>query len=140
MRKAMLAAAALLCTVAAAPSFAALDRLGWVDFSQRDTHDAKLGNFKAESMALIARGSDVLCNHVVATFGNGREREIFHGELPQGETVRIHLPQSSVDRVDFDCHPADSYRASVEIAADDGLYPSDRYDRYDDRLPFPDER
>ena len=137
MKKAMLAAAALLCTVAAAPSFAALDRLGWVDFSQRETHDAKLGNFKAESMALIARGSDVLCDHVVATFGDGREREIFRGELPQGEAVRIHLPQSSVDRVDFECRPADAYRASVDIAADTGAYP---YDRYDDPLRFPDER
>jgi hypothetical protein len=137
MRKATLAFTALLCTVAAAPSFAALERLGWVDFSQRETHDAKLGNFKAESMALIARDSDVLCDHVIATFGDGREREIFRGALPEGETVRIHLPQSSVDRVDFDCRPADSYRASVDIAADDGGYP---YYRYDDRLPFPDER
>jgi len=138
MRKATLAAVALFCTVAAAPSFAALDRLGRVDFSQRETHDARLGNFKAESMALIARGSDVLCDHVVATFGNGRQSEIFRGELPQGETVRIHLPQSSVDRVDFDCRPADSYRASVDIAADTGGYPPDAYDNY--RRYFPNER
>ena len=137
MKNAMLGAAALLCTVAAAPSFAALDRLGWVDFSQRETHDAKLGNFKAESVALIARGSDVLCDHVVATFGDGHEREIFRGELPEGQAVRIHLPKSSVDRVDFECRPADGYRASVDIAADTGGYP---YDRYDDRRGFPDER
>ena len=112
-------------------------RLGWVDFSQRETHDGKLGNFKAEGMALIARGSDVLCDHVVATFGDGREQEIFRGELPEGETVRIRLPQSSVDRVDFECRPADGYRASVDIAADTGGAP---YDRYDDRLRFPDNR
>src|SRR3954464_5107130 len=99
MKKAMFAAAAALCTLAAVPSIAAVERLGWVDFSQRDTHDARLGNFKAESMALIARDSDVVCDRVVATFGNGRESEIFRGELPRGETVRIHLPQSSVDRV-----------------------------------------
>jgi hypothetical protein len=138
MRKAMFAAAALLCTVAAAPSFAVLDRIGAVEFSQRDTHDAKLGNFKAESMSLIAHDSDLLCDRVVATFGNGRAREIFRGELREDEPVRIHLPQSSVDRVDFDCRPTDSYRASVEIAADDGRYAYDRYDRYD-RLRFPDE-
>ena len=152
MKRAMLAAAALLCTVATAPSFAALERLGSVNFSQRDTHDARLGNFKAESMALIARGSDVLCDRVVATYGDGRQGEIFRGTLPEGESVRIHLPRSSVDRVDFDCHPADGYRASVAIAADDGRYPSQgfddrryddqRYDdrRYDDRFGFPDER
>ena len=143
MKKATLAAAAVLCAVATAPSFAAVDRLGWVNFSQRDTHDARLGNFKAESVALIARGSDVLCNHVIATYGDGREGEIFRGDLPEGEAVRIHLPKSSVDRVDFDCRPADGYRASVDIAADDGRYAADdryAYDRYDERLPFPDER
>jgi hypothetical protein len=145
MKRAMLAAATLLCAVAAAPSFAALDRLGLVNFSQRDTHDARLGNFKAESMAMIARGSDVLCDHVVATYGDGREGEIFRGTLPEGETVRIHLPRSSVDRVDFDCRPADGYRASVDLAADDGRYDYDRYDRgrydrYDQRFGFPDDR
>jgi hypothetical protein len=133
MRKATLAAAALLCAVAAVPSFAAVDRLGWVHFSQRDTHDARLGNFKAESMAMIARGSDVVCDHVVATYGNGRQGEIFHGALPEGEAVKIHLPQSSVDRVDFDCRPTGSYRASVDLAADDGKYAYDRYDRSDDQ-------
>ena len=141
MKRAMLAAAAaLLCTVATAPSFAALDRLGWVNFSQRDTHDARLGNFKAESMAMIARGSDVLCDHVIATYGDGREGEIFRGTLPEGETVRIHLPRSSVDRVDFDCRPADSFRASVDLAADDGRFGYDRYERYDERFGFPDDR
>jgi hypothetical protein len=157
MKRAMLAAAALLCTVATVPSFAALDRLGEVNFSQRDTHDARLGNFKAESMALIAQGSDVLCDRVVATYGDGRQGEIFRGTLPQGETVRIHLPRSSVDRVDFDCRPADGYRASVAMAADDGRYPNQRFEdrrfhdryyddrryddqRYDDRFGYPDER
>ena len=146
MKRAMLAAAALLCTVATAPSFAALDRLGRVDFSQRETHDARLGNFKAESMAMIARGSDVLCDHVVATYGDGREGEIFRGTLPEGETVRIHLPRSSVDRVDFDCRPADGYRASVDLAADDGRfdynrrYDDNRYQGYDERFGFPDDR
>jgi len=144
MKRAMLAtAAALLCTVATAPSFAALDRLGWVDFSQRDTHDARLGNFKAESMAMIARGSDVLCDRVVATYGDGRQGEIFRGTLPEGETVRIHLPRSSVDRVDFECRPAEGYRASVDLAADDGRFPDDgrfSYDRYDERFGFPDDR
>jgi len=146
MKRAMLAVAALLCTVATAPSFAALDPLGRVDFSQRYTHDARLGNFKAESMAMIARGSDVLCDHVVATYGDGREGEIFRGTLPEGETVRIHLPRSSVDRVDFDCRPAEGYRASVDLAADDGRFGYDRFgynryeQRYDERFGFPDDR
>ncbi|HXJ00299.1 MAG TPA: hypothetical protein VNH44_03700 [Micropepsaceae bacterium] len=137
-RATIFALTALLCTSAAAPSFAAMERLGWVDFSQRDTHDSRLGNFKADSMALIARDSDVRCDSVVATFGDGRTREIFRGELLQGEPMRIGLPQRSVDRVDFDCHPTDRGRASVEIAADTGGFPDDgRYDRpfdrYDDR-------
>jgi len=134
MKRATILALAALLSTSAAPSFAAMERLGWVDFSQRNTHDARLGNFKADSMALIARDSDVMCNRVVATFGDGRTREVFRGELPQGEPARIDLPQRSVDRVDFDCRPADRGRASVEIAADDGSgYPDDwrsyRYER-----------
>jgi hypothetical protein len=138
-RATILALTALLCTGAAIPSFAAVERLGWVDFSRRDTHDSRRGNFKADSMALIARDSDVMCDRVVATFGDGRTREIFHGELLEGEPMRIDLPQRSVDRVDFDCRPTDRNRASVEIAADTGGFPDDGrfydrpYDRYDDR-------
>jgi hypothetical protein len=127
--------AALLSGGTALPAMAAWDRVGTVDFSLRDTHDTKLGNFKGYAVGLTARNSDVVCDSVTATFGNGRTREIFRGELPRGETVTVDLPgsQRSVDRVDFDCRPIDGFRASVEIAADTGGYRNDR-------LRYPDER
>lgn len=57
--------------------------VGSVDFSIRDTHDAKMGNFKGYAIGLTARDSDVTCDRVAATFGKGRTRQIFHGELPR---------------------------------------------------------
>ena len=124
--------AGLLSGGAAVPALAAWDRVGTVDFSMRDTHDAKLGNFKGYAVGLTARNSDVTCDRVTATFGNGRTREIFRGELPRGETVTINLPgsQRSIDRVDFDCRPTDRYRATVDIAADTGGYRNET-------LPYP---
>src|ERR1700682_2526927 len=125
--------AALLSSGAAVPALAAWDRVGTVDFTLRDTHDAKLGNFKGYAVGLTAHDSDVMCDRVVATFGNGRTREIFRGELPRGETVTIGLPgsQRSIDRVDFDCRPTKGYRATVDIAADIGAIRNDRL-RYPD--------
>ena len=129
--------AALLSSGAAVPAMAAWDRVGAVDFSVRDTHDVKLGNFKGYAVGLTAHNSDVVCDSVTATFGNGRTREIFRGELPRGETVIVDLPgsQRSIDRVDFDCRPTEGYRATVDIAADIGGNRNDRlrYPDYQDR-------
>ena len=146
MRKhVFIAAAALIAATAAVPAVAALHDMGSVNFSQRDRHDARLGNFKATGMALIARGSDVMCDRVVATYGNGRTDNIFRGELREGESVRVDLRENSVDRLDFDCRPQDRGRASVDIAADDGRggyyrnfgYGRDRdYNRFNDRYRY----
>jgi hypothetical protein len=69
-----------------------------------------------------------MCDRVVATYGNGRRDEVFRGELPEGQIVRVDLREGSVDRVDFDCRP-DRGQATVEIAADDGQG-FDRSDSY----------
>jgi hypothetical protein len=129
-KQVLFTAAALLAASAAVPAAAALHDMGSVNFSERDRHDARLGNFKAASLALVARGGDVLCNRVVATYGNGRTDEIFRGPLPEGQTVRVDIRDNSIDRVDFDCRPMDRGRASVEIAADDGHGSSYRDDGY----------
>ncbi|HMI95761.1 MAG TPA: hypothetical protein VK479_04565 [Micropepsaceae bacterium] len=132
--------AALLSCGAAVPALAAWDRVGSVDFSYRDTHDATLGNFKGYAVGLTARNSDVMCDSVMATFGNGRTREIFRGELPRGQRITINLPgsQRSIDRVDFDCRPTEGYRARVDIATDTGGYPNDRRPYYDNGPQYPD--
>ena len=90
---------------------------------------------------VTARGSDVTCDRVMATFGNGRTREIFSGELPRGQTITVDLPgrERSVDRVDFDCHPTDRWRARVDIATNDTGYgyPGERFGfNYRDRPPY----
>ena len=75
--------AALLASGVAAPALAAWDRVGTVDFSVRDTHDAKLGNFKGYAVGLTARNSDVRCD-MIATFGNGRRANLPR-PLPRGQ-------------------------------------------------------
>src|SRR5258707_3581220 len=103
--------AALLSSGAAVPALAAWDRVGTVDFSVRDTHDAKLGNFKGYAVGLTSRNSDVMCDRVMATFGDGRSREIFRDKLPRGETVAVSLPdrQQPVDLVHFYMCPTQFY-------------------------------
>ena len=133
--------AALLSSSAAVPALAAWDPVGSVSFSNRETHDANLGNFKGTAVGLTARDSTVMCDSVVATFGNGRTREIFRGELPRGQTIRIGLPgnERSIDRVDFDCRSMDGRSAMVAIAVDDGRgFDSREAPDYYSRQQYPD--
>jgi len=121
MRRTVIGLAALL-TVTALPAFAAWDRIGAVDFSRRDTHQVQYGNFggPVEALGLRARGGDIHCDSVTATFGNGRTREVFRGELIQGREITLDLPgdQRRVERLDFDCEPTDGFKANVAISAD----------------------
>jgi hypothetical protein len=131
-------AGALLTGTFAIPAVAAWEPVGSVDFTYRDNHDAKLGNFRGDSIGLTARGSDVVCDSVMATFGNGRTRQLFSGELPRGQTVTVDLPgrERSVDRVDFNCRPTERWRARVDIATNDVRgYPEQERFGYDYRGP-----
>lgn len=112
------ALAALLCT-AAAPSYAAIEHLGSVTFSVRDNHDTTYTNFRGDRVALTARDGDVFCNSVDASFDNARVRSIWRGNLRRGQTVSVDLPGGArnVDRIDFNCHPMNSWRAQVDVAA-----------------------
>jgi hypothetical protein len=122
MRRSSLIFAALLSSSVAFPALAALEPVGSVDFSMRDRHDSQFANLTADGLALTARNSDVSCDSVTATFGNGQSREIFRGELPRGQTVNVDLPgrDRTVERVDFNCHPLEGWRARVDVAADTG--------------------
>jgi hypothetical protein len=83
-----------------------------------------------------------MCNSVMATFGNGRTREIFSGELPRGRTVTVDLPgrERSVERLDFNCRPTERWRGSIDIAADTGPNYGyrNRYERSDSPNPMRD--
>ena len=109
--------ASLLCA-AAVPALAAWGPVGSVDFSAADTREMTMSSFNGNVIGLTARDSDVRCEHIVAKFGNGRTREIFRGELPKGQSVRVDLPPGMVDSLDFNCRPAESGRGVVDIAAD----------------------
>jgi hypothetical protein len=113
---------AALAVGTAVPAFAAWDRIGSVDFSRRDTHGVQYGNFggPVEALGLRARGSDLHCNAVTATFGNGHSQQVFRGELPEGREVKLDLPggERRVDRLDFDCQPIDARNGSVAVSAD----------------------
>jgi hypothetical protein len=88
---------------------------------------------------LTAHDGDVMCNNIVATFGNGDRGQIFRGMLAEGRTVTIDLPpgdRRSIDRVDFNCQPTAGGRASVEIASDIGTY--DGYRSRNELRRYPD--
>ena len=122
MKKSSVILAALVMAGTSVPAFAAWDRIGSVEFSTRDTHDVQYGQFggPVEALGLRARGSDIHCDSVTATFGNGRMREVFRGELPEGREITLDLPgdQRRVERLDFNCEPLDRGNGSVAISAD----------------------
>ena len=122
-RSSTLMIAALLASSVAIPAFAALEPVGSVGFSRMDTHDSQAVNVTGDAVTLTARGSDVMCDSVMATFGNGRTREIFRGDLPRGQSVTLDLPgrQRMIERLDFNCRPTERWRARVDVAADTGF-------------------
>jgi hypothetical protein len=126
LTRSSLVLATVLSVGTAVPALAAWDRIGSVDFSRRDNHDTQYGNFggSVEALALQARGADVTCRRVTATFGNGHPVEIFRGELRRGQNVSVDLPGRDrlIRRLDFDCAPNRGRTASVDIQADIGRY------------------
>jgi len=133
-RSSTLMVAALLAGSVAIPAFAALEPMGSVGFSRIDTRDSQTINTRGNAVTLTARGSDVMCDSVMATFGNGRTREVFRGDLPRGQSVTVDLPgrERMVQRLDFNCRPTERWRARVDVAADTGY--GGRFDnRFDNR-------
>lgn len=115
--------AAVLVAGTALPAFAAWDRIGSVDFTRRDIRDVQYGSFggPVEALALRARGADIRCQSVTATFNNGNTRNVFSGNLPQGREITLDLPGTGprrVQRLDFVCEPTNRPDGSVAISAD----------------------
>jgi len=111
--------AAVLSSSAAWPASASWERVGSVGFSMSDNHESEYRNFTGGALDLRAQNSDVTCQSVTAVYGNGSSRPVFSGTLPRGRDVAVGLPepQSNVIRLDFNCHPAGSWGARVNIAA-----------------------
>ena len=129
----LLALATALCAGVALPASAQplsgpgpWDRIGTVEFSFRPDHEVAYGRFggRVERLSFIARNSNVRCNNITATFGNGQTRELYRGMLPRGREVTVDIPGQArqVRRIDFDCRSMTPRVASVDINADIGQY------------------
>ncbi len=133
--------AGLFCLGAAMPALAAWDSLGSVDVSgrgamgrpgmmmrgmDRDARNFDLGG-PVERIALRAERSDIDCRSVMARFGNGNRRDIFHGLLRQGRSANINLPGRGRDLngLVFNCSARDYGGGVIRISADIGRYRDD---------------
>jgi hypothetical protein len=117
---------ALAFVALAAPAHAAWYDIGSVDFDRNGDHVRQYGNFggPVERLRLSARGNDVRCKSVTATFSNGKTREVFEGRIRQGDTAVVDLPgrQREVRRLDFRCRSDGNRPVRVTVGADLGDY------------------
>lgn len=121
----LLLAAALSAGVAA-PAFADWDNIGSVFINHRADRDSKtvrLGG-SVERLSVEADSSDVMCQSIRATFGNGKSRTIFSGNLYEDRKKEIDLPGGArnLTRLDFNCVARDRSGTKLEIQADIGRY------------------
>ncbi|MBV9551000.1 MAG: hypothetical protein JO256_15135 [Alphaproteobacteria bacterium] len=92
----------------------------------RDVRNFDLGG-PVERLQLRAERSDIDCRSVMARFGNGERRDIFHGTLQQGRTADIDMPGRArdLDGLVFNCAAMDGRGGTIRISADVGRYRND---------------
>jgi hypothetical protein len=122
----MAALAAVISIGTAMPAYAGWTNIGRVDFAYGVDKDTAYGNFggPATALQLTARGSDVNCKYVRATFGNGSTTNVFQGMLPQGRGTRVDLPgdRRNITKLAFECRAFVRGGAHVDIDADVDAY------------------
>ena len=122
----LLALAAILSAATAGPALADWDNVGSIKVDYNVDRDSKSPDFggPVESMRFIARGGDVQCRFIRATFANGNTLQIFSGRLAQGAPHAAGLPgnQRNVRRLDFMCRAFSKAGATIQIQADIGRY------------------
>lgn len=120
------ALAAVISVGAAMPAYAGWTNIGRVDFAYGVDKDVAYGNFggPATALQLTARGSDVACKYVRATFGNGTTANVFQGMLPQGRGKRVDLPgdRRNITKLAFECRAYVRGGAHIDIEADVDAY------------------
>lgn len=108
------------------PAYAGWTNIGRVDFAYGVDRDTAYGNFggPATALQLTARGSDVDCKYVRATFGNGTTTNVFQGRLAQGRGTRVDLPgdRRNISKLAFECRAFVRGGAHVDIDADVDAY------------------
>ncbi len=120
------ALAAVAFVAIAAPAHAAWYNVGSVDFDRGGDHERQYGNFggPVERLSLTARGEDVRCRSVTATFNNGNTRKVFEGRIRQGAAVTVDMPgrQREIRRLDFRCRSDGKRTARINVGVDLGGY------------------
>jgi hypothetical protein len=110
----------------ATPARADWDRIGNIDVNYNLDRDSKSPDFggPVERLRFTARGSDIQCAFIRATFANGRTADLFSGRLAQNVSRAIDLPgeQRTVSRINTRCHAFQRSGARIEIEADIGQY------------------
>lgn len=126
MKKLSCAAAIAALVAISAPAYAGWTNIGSVHFDYGVDRDTAYGNFggPATALQLTARGSDVNCKYVRATFGNGSTANVYQGMLRQGTGVRVDLPgdRRNISKLAFECRSYARAGARVDIAADVDAY------------------
>jgi hypothetical protein len=125
-RQAWIALAALAGLGAASPALAEWDNIGSIDVSYGADHDKASPDFggPVERLQLTARGGDVQCSAIRATYGNGGGGQLFAGMLREGQPRQIDLPgkAQTVRRLDFVCRSFSHGGAKIQMDADVGQY------------------
>ena len=118
--------AALLSATSAVPALAQWDNIGAVNIEYNLDRDHASPNFggSVERLRFTARGGDVQCRYIRATFANGNTRDLLSGRLSQGDSRAVDLPGNgrNVKRIDFMCHAFSKAGAKLQIEADIGQY------------------
>jgi hypothetical protein len=121
--------AAVLTVGVSVPALADWDRIGTVDVSRGRDRDVRNFDFggSVESLRLQADRSDINCRSVNATFGNGRTRNVFSGNLRQGSMTNVDLPgrDRNITRLAFNCSADERRGGTIRIFADVGRYRSE---------------
>ncbi|HEY1708086.1 MAG TPA: hypothetical protein VGG10_07460 [Rhizomicrobium sp.] len=122
----VLALAAALMAGVSAPAFAAFDKIGSIDVGYHPDRDSASPDFggPVERLQFIARGTDVQCAYIRATFGNGQTAQLFSGRLAQGAPRAVDLPgaQRNIRRITVNCHGFQKGGSSIDLYADVGSY------------------
>jgi hypothetical protein len=108
------------------PDVPTWNRLGSVNVSNFPDRDVEWNRFggRVERLSFHAANSDVTCRNITATFGNGRTRTVFSGQLPFRQDIVVDLPgaERRVERINFDCMAQAPRGSRIDIGADIGGY------------------
>src|ERR1700742_2199230 len=87
----LLALAAVLTASVSVPALADFDRIGSINVSYQQDKDSASPDFggPVERLQFTARGSDITCRNITATFRNGHTTSIFNGTLRQNSARTV---------------------------------------------------